>query len=278
MKRQIKMIGLDLDGTLLTDKKELTEYTRNVLQKAIDQGVVVLIATGRPLSGIPQELLEFPGMRYALTTNGARIVDLQTQEVICENCMEMETAGKVIDILEDYDAIREVFVDGKAYCDVDSLERIDEFFDEPYMAEYILSTREPAKQIKDRLFELAQPADKVHGIFKHLDERKEALERMKEIPGIFVTGAFFNSLEINREGTAKGLGLLMLGELLGIEREEIMACGDGMNDYDMIERVGFGVVMANGNPRLKEIADYITESNEEDGVAKAIERYVLKGE
>lgn len=278
MKRRIKMIGLDLDGTLLTDKKELTEHTRNVLQRAIDQGVVVLVATGRPLSGIPKELLELPGMRYVLTTNGARIVDLQTNELIYENCMEMETAGKVIDILEDYDAIREVFVDGRAYCDVDSLERINEFFAEPYMADYIVSTREPAQKIKERLMELQQPADKVHGIFKHLDERKEALERMKEIPGIFVTGAFHNSLEINREGTAKGLGLLMLGERLGIQGEEIMACGDGMNDYDMIERVGFGVVMANGNPRLKEIADYITESNEEDGVAKAIERYVLEGE
>ncbi len=72
---KIKMIGLDLDGTLLNTKKELTDYTKEVLARAIDQGVVVLTATGRPYTGIPEELREFPGMRYALTSNGARIMD-----------------------------------------------------------------------------------------------------------------------------------------------------------------------------------------------------------
>ena len=75
-KRKIRLIGLDLDGTLLSDKKELLPYTREVLRRAIERGIVVLAATGRPWTGIPQELREFPGIRYALTANGARIIKL----------------------------------------------------------------------------------------------------------------------------------------------------------------------------------------------------------
>ena len=72
--QQIKMIGLDLDGTLLNTKKELTENTRRVLREAIDAGILVLMATGRPYTGIPAELRNFPGIHYALTSNGARVL------------------------------------------------------------------------------------------------------------------------------------------------------------------------------------------------------------
>ncbi len=275
-KPKIKMIGLDLDGTLLTDKKELTSYTREVLQKAIAKGVVVLVATGRPYSGIPKELLDFPGMRYVLTTNGARIIDQEEGKVIYESCMGQDVAAQVLDLIHPYDAIQEFFMDGNAYCRQESWERVYEFFQEPYMADYIRNTRMPAEDLKKQMVALGKPVDKIHVIFKDMEERKDAIRRLQEIPGLFVTGAFPNSLEINQEGTSKGLGLLLLGERLGITREEIMACGDGMNDYDMLEKVGFGVAMANGNPKLKEIAAYVTVSNEEDGVAKAIEKFVLE--
>ena len=81
MEYRIKMIGVDLDGTLLNEKKEITPRTRNVLEKAIAEGIVVLTATGRPWMGIPEELRDFPGMKYALTSNGARIIDTRTGQV-----------------------------------------------------------------------------------------------------------------------------------------------------------------------------------------------------
>ena len=276
MNREIKMIGLDLDGTLLTDKKELTAYTREVLEKAIGQGVTVLVATGRPISAIPEELTLFPGMRYVVTSNGARVLDLSENRVLIEHTMSQETAGALLDILKDYDAIREAFIDGVSYCAKEPMSRAYEFFDKPYMGDYILNTRIPAESVKEQVFLLGKRVDKVHGIFKNLTERKEALERMKKVPGIVITGAFGNSLEINAEGTSKAESLICLGKLLGIRREEIMTCGDGMNDYEMIEKAGFGVAMENGNPKVKAIADYVTVSNEEDGVAKAIEKFVLR--
>lgn len=276
MKKNIKMIGLDLDGTLLNSRKELTEYTRTVLEKAIEQGVVVLVSTGRPISAVPEEFHKFPGMRYMLTANGARIVDVQKGEVIYENLLPVENAEKVLDILREYDTIHEVFIDGKGYTYAKGLENVYLYFTEPGMAEYLLTTRTPVEDVCRTLRQMNKSADKVHGVFRDLQERRAALERLEHIPGIDVTAAFGNTIEINREGTNKGLGLINLGKLLGIRREEIMACGDGMNDYEMLKTVGFGVAMENGHSRVKEIADYITGTNDEDGVAKAIEKFVLE--
>lgn len=84
-----------------------------------------------------------------------------------------------------------------------------------------------------------------------------------------------NNIEVNALGVNKGIGLLKLGELLGIKREEIMACGDGMNDLEMIREAGLGVAMANAVQEVKDAADFVTDSNEKDGVAKAIEMFAL---
>ena len=93
--QQIKMIGLDLDGTLLNTKKELTENTRHVLREAIDAGILVLMATGRPYTGIPAELRNFPGIHYALTSNGARVLDTDHNKLLIEQLLPMESAKKL---------------------------------------------------------------------------------------------------------------------------------------------------------------------------------------
>lgn len=276
MSRNIKMVGLDLDGTLLTTGKELTEYTKEVLRKAMEQGVEVLVSTGRPFSAVPEVLRTFPGMRYAVTANGARILDTEKNQVLYENLLSMKTAEKVLDILMDYDTIHEIFIEGVGYTNAEILKKADKYCDNPSMAKYLQMTRVPVENVKEKLLSVNRPVDKLQGVFRSMEERAEAGKRLEAIEGIVVTGAFRNNLEINRVGTNKGSGLLKLGELLGIEREEIMACGDGMNDFEMLKAVGFAVAMENGHHKIKEIADYVTGTNDEDGVAKAIERFVLK--
>ena len=98
-----------------------------------------------------------------------------------------------------------------------------------------------------------------------------------EREGVFeLVGSLQYNIEINAVGVNKGTGLVNLGKMLGIRREEIMACGDGDNDIVMLKEVGFGVAMANAEEKVKAVADYITESNNDEGVAKAIEKFVLK--
>lgn len=276
MNKHIKMIGLDLDGTLLTTAKELTPYTREVLTRAVGQGVEVLVATGRPVAGIPQELREFPGMRYAVTSNGARILEVASGKVLYENLMDQEIAEQVLAVFADYDAVREVFIDGKGYTKAECMQHLEDYYPTQGMVQYMKQTRIPVESVRTILREKGKPADKVHGVFHYEEERQEALKRLEKIQGLEVTEALGNNLEVNRQGTNKGIGMLKLGEILGIRREEIMACGDGMNDYEMIKAVGFGVAMANADEAVKQVADYITATNDEEGVAKAIEKFVLK--
>ena len=166
----------------------------------------------------------------------------------------------------------------QGYTAADCMEHIWDYFPDPSMQRYILTTRIPVQNVKETLLLHNRPVDKVHGVFRNPEEKEKARQRVRTISEIEVTGAFFHNLEVNAKGVTKGQALLRLGEMLGIKREEIMACGDGMNDYEMLSAVGFGVAMGNAMEPLKEIADYITETNDENGVAKAIEKFVLRRE
>lgn len=277
--KKIKMIGLDLDGTLLNDKKELTSHTREILTRAIDQGVTVLVATGRPVTGIPEVLRNFPGMRYALTSNGGRILDLQEDKILYANMLSYEMGAAILKIFGDYDTFKEIYFDGRGFVQADELLKVGEYLRNPAMAAYIRTTRKGITSLWEKMEEMnGHEMDKIHALFKNQDERLEAKQRIMELGDLSISDSMGTNLEINAPGVNKGMGLIQLGRLLGIEREEIMACGDGNNDLMMLKEVGFGVAMANGADEVKEVADYITLSNEEDGVAAAIEKFVLNPE
>lgn len=276
MRKQIKMIGLDCDGTLLNNNKELTEYSRSVLVKAIERGIVVLAATGRPLTGIPCQVSEIPGIRYALTSNGARIVDVEENKVLYEALMQFETKKKVLAVFNKYDTYKEIFLEGTGYGNESELRRVHEYTERESMARYMRECRVPVTDIFEMIDREKKPLDKVHALFKSNEEKEKALQEIKKIAGTCPTASMCNNIEVNAYGVNKGTGLLHLGEILGISREEIMACGDGLNDLEMVKEAGFGVAVGNAVEEVKEAADYITDTNENEGVAKAIEKFALK--
>lgn len=274
---RIRMIGLDMDGTLLTTEKELTEHTREVLREAIDRGVVVLPATGRPLAGIPEEVLKFPGVRYAVASNGARIVDLKESRVLYEDLVPYETGRRVLEICSRYDSMLEIYYDGVGYAEEEKLKHLDEYVPRLPMARYIASSRRPVADVRAMHEERKAPTDKVQALFRTTEECKKAWKEVeKEIPDIEITGALSNNIEVNAKGVNKGRGLMILGELLGIHREEIMAVGDGSNDIAMLREAGLGVAMENATEAVKAAADVVTLSNDQEGAAAAIEKYVLQ--
>ena len=276
MEHKIKMIGLDLDGTLLTDKKELTARTKAVISSALRRGIVVLVATGRPWMGIPEELRNFPGMRYALTSNGARIIDAQEERVIEEHLLSPELALQALEICGKYDTLQEVYFDGQGYAPADKMAVVERYHRNPSMCEYMRKTRIPVDNIFKLVKEENRGLDKVQALFADMEERTQAWTELREVSGLELVGSLRYNIEINTAGVNKGTGLVNLGKVLGIKREEIMAFGDGDNDIVMLKEVGIGVAMANAEDKVKETADYITLSNEEDGVAEAIEKLVLQ--
>ncbi len=277
MKHQIKMIGLDLDGTLLNEKKELTNYTRRVLHKAIEQGIIVLAATGRPFSGIPQVLQDFPGIRYALTSNGARVIDKKEDKVLIEKLLPIERAKKALETFRKYDTLQEIYFDGEGYADEHKLNNIKHYHKDPNMWKYVLSSRKSVPDIIKLAEEKNKDADKIQAVFANSREQEDAWSELEKQKGILLVSSLGYNIEINASGVNKGLSLVELGKKLGIEREEIMACGDRDNDIDMLQEAGLGVAMGNAQDEVKAVADYITCSNDQDGAAKAIELFALRG-
>lgn len=276
-KKDIKMVAFDLDGTLLNSDKGISDYTRRVLNEAVKQGVVILPATGRPVTGIPKPVMELPGIRYAITANGARVVDVQEDKILHEALLPYEKGKELFDIFAKYDTYREVYYDGYGYATAEMVERIEEYMPIVPMIEYMRTTRHRVPDVDAMFHEKKMSVDKLQALFRTSEERDRAMKEVKEkVTGVAVTSALANNIEANGEDAQKGIALLKLGEILGIDRDEIMAFGDGSNDLDMIRRAGFGVAMENGIDEIREIADDITVTNDEHGVAKAIEKYVLK--
>lgn len=279
MRHRIKMVGLDLDGTLLTDRKEITPWTKRVIEQAIQEGVVVLVSTGRPWMGVPEELRTFPGMRYALTSNGARILDVHNGDarVLEEHLLSPKSAKKALEICGKYDTLQEIYFDGQGYAPADKMAHVERYHKNPIMWDYMRRTRIPVDDIFGLLEKENRGLDKVQALFADMGERQRAWEELEQEADLELVGSLKYNIEINAQGVNKGTGLVNLGRLLGIRREEIMACGDGDNDTVMLREAGFGVAMGNAEEQVKEAADYITLTNEEEGVAEAIERFVLKG-
>lgn len=277
MEQKIKMIGLDLDGTLLNERKEILPYTRHVLGKAVERGIIVLVATGRPFAGIPEELRSCSGIRYALTANGARVIDAKEKKVLIEKLLPIKRAKKALEIFRKYDTLQEVYFDGQGYAEEDKLKNISHYHHDPNMWEYVLGSRKAVTDIMELTGETDRDVDKVQAIFADREEQEAAWQELEKQDGMVLVSSLGYNIEVNASGVNKGVALLELGNMLGIQPEEIMACGDRDNDIAMLKAAGLGVAMGNAEDEVKAAADYITLSNEEEGAAKAIERFVLRG-
>ena len=275
--RKIRMVGMDLDGTLFTNDKKITEHTRKILEKIIEQGVVVLAATGRPESGLPRELLEVPGISYALTSNGARIIRLPSRQVVYQQLIPWDVALQAIHMMQTWEhCVWEVYFDGKVYVEDGEYHFLYHEDMSPALIEYIHKSRIFQKDLLGKIEREHIGLEKIHMVFEDTSWRDEKLKELQEaFPQLDVSCATTFNMEINSALAGKGNGLLALGKILGISREEIMACGDAENDWDMLKKAGFSVVMENGNEATRKLADFVTRSNEEEGVAWALEQFVL---
>ena len=276
--KQIKMIGIDMDGTLLTTDKRLTAHTKEVLCQAIRQGVEIVAATGRPHTGIPEEYREIPGLHYAITANGARVVNLVTGEVVYEALVPRKKAEEVLKLFSEYDMVEELYKDGQSYLNRAMLDRLPEFQANPHMVEYIRTTRKQMENVWDLLDQYPDGFEKVQALFKNEADRDEAKRRVEKLGDVRAVSSLDYNVEVSRADANKGSSLMILAEKLGLSPEEVMGFGDNDNDLEMIQKAGLGVAMQNAIPEVKEAADYITDTNDREGVAKAIEKFVLAGE
>ena len=272
-KKDIRLIGLDLDGTTLTSDKVLTPHTKEVLESCLRQGIQILPATGRARSGIPDYLTEIEGIRYVVVSNGAAVVDLETGENVYTNCISWERALEIFDILEEYHTFYDIYALGKGWCEGRFYDHLERYRIESNIEQLIRTSRTRIDDLRSWVKEHQAPIEKINMFFAREEERQKAFTELEKVPDLAVTCSLVNNLEINDRSCNKGDALLNLGKILDISLDQIMACGDGNNDYEMIKQAGTGVAMENGEPGVKKIADFITKTNDEEGVAFAIEHF-----
>lgn len=267
-----KAIFLDLDGTLLNDKKEITAGNRAAINKALELGHRVIINTGRPLASAKKlaALLELdkPGC-YIVSFNGGMIYDYGAAKVIYKKEFPIALVSPVM-----AEATRR----GLHAQTYDQKEVIVEPSSDDDFVRFYTSTTMMTYHVIDSVKNLEEAPVKCLFISTNHEELDEFRQWVVDTyPGEL--DSFFSSqtyLEVVKSGLNKGNALRQLSELIGIAPENTIACGDEANDLTMIEAAHLGVAMKNAIPSVKEIAQYITENdNNHDGIAEVIEKFML---
>lgn len=271
----IRLLGLDLDGTLLTKEKEISPYTFDALKAAQKKGVIIVPATGRPIHGIPEELINVLNIHYAITSNGASIYDYKQEKIIYSNPLPKLLVLELLQLLSSFDVVTEVYINGFGYIEQsDFIKHLHDLKGSPIYP-YIQKTRKPIQNLIQFVQNQSYPLDKIYISLKNELQKEKIVSKLQSYSTIAVTSSIKNSLEINDISANKGIALLALGKLLGINKEEIMACGDSENDLEMLKLVGLSIAMENADASIKEVVDFITYSNQQDGIAHAVKTFIL---
>ncbi len=276
---KIKLIAFDLDGTLLDDDKNLPERNLQALEACADRGIYIVPCTGRIRQGIPPEVLNIRGIRYAVTVNGAFIEDIRENQILDRQQMKPETALAIMDMADAYPHIMyDAYVEGQGISEERFYDHLEDFAVPFHIQTMIRRTRIKVPDIKEYIRTGDRPVDKINMYFVDQKDRRMMRDLLIQFSDTLVSSSVYNNLEINGEGAEKGDAILRLAAYLGVDVSQVMVFGDGENDYSMIKKAGWGVAMGNGEAGLKEAADYVTAGNNEAGVAQALEKLILSGE
>ena len=273
---KIKLIALDLDGTTLT-RNGLTRRTKETLEEAIENGLDVVIATGRPYSALPETVKTIKGLEHIIISNGAHIVRPLTGEFLYSNYVEREAILRVRDMLMERNFPVEVFTEGRAYVDRELYEDVKKNGSTYLAARYILRTREPVERIYDFWYEHADAIENVNIQFEHQEDKAEMKSILEKAEGITLTSSTYHNLEVGGETTSKASALWQLCRMKGLTMENIMAFGDSPNDGTMIREAGIGVAMENATADILDDADITAPSNDDEGVAYTLRMLLLGG-
>ena len=283
MARDIKIISLDLDGTLLDSQKRLSDGNRAALEEAAAKGVLIVPTTGRFFGMMPQAIRDLPFVRYAITINGAQVYDRETGTAIVREEIPLDMALDIMRLLDGYDVIYDCYRSNWGWMTESLQNRAEDYATDAHYVKMVREFRNPVPELKAYLESTASEGDvqKVM-LFARNTPGSEAVtkaitEAVRErFPQIKATSSTWNNLELNIETAHKGNSLRRFAEHLGYALDNCMALGDGTNDLSMIEAAGLGVAMSNAHPLVIAAADHVTASNDEDGVAKAIRDFVLR--
>lgn len=271
----IKLISMDLDGTLLDTARRLPGKNRRAIQEAKRNGVEILISTGSPYDLMPHDELEGLDISYAITANGSAVYEYKTGKCIYEESIETDTIFPILEFLLTKDMHIDMFIQGKAYCPAHTYEIVDKLDVPEARKQYILNKRVWLEDTLSYIRDNCLSVQKITMNFYpdqtgNLVDRAEVKAELERYTLLDVVSGGWGNLEITKKGVNKGRALQKFCEIRNLSTKNIAAIGDSLNDLSIIQAAGIGVAMGNAMAEVKACADYITLSNDECGVAEAI--------
>ena len=273
--KNYKLIVTDMDGTVLGEDHRMTDGNKKALKEAEKNGVKVVFATGRFHDSAKEHIDFLENIMPIISSNGSIIKHPITNEVLYSNFIDKEVSIEILEILEKHNVKYQAYTDEiilQKYETEDEMRMMKEFIEKTFSDKTEISFKKDLREdirnsnvLKFNIMEIDRP--------DLIDKVRVDLELVKNIE---VTSSWKDNLEVMSEGSHKGNAVEYLCELLDIDREHIIAFGDNYNDLSMIEFAGTGVAMGNAEDDVKKIANHITDSNGNDGVAKAIYDLVLQ--
>lgn len=288
-----KFVAIDLDGTLLNSYGEVTPATKEALLKAKQKGVEIVLSSGRPISSTESLARELGVDNYLISGNGAAVYDIQNQKLIWDRFLTKEQVLNIAKLCEDNSFFYNVYTEDEViasslnynvlFYHKENLKKIEEKRTHINVVQNIAEYIEQSG--KDKFLKITV-CDESQFIFNSI------MKRLKLIDGIDVLETEYMSrkkiksgtedvsiqyfyTEVTNKNVNKWSAIEFLLNMLNINKEEVLAIGDNMNDIEMIQNAGLGVVMGNSNPKMKEIADEIVSDNNSEGVLEAFNKFIL---
>ena len=272
----IRIIALDLDGTLLDSDKNLAEANRAALAAAAAKGILVVPTTGRFFGMMPPAVRDLAFVRYAITVNGAQVYDRETDTAIVREELPLGQALAIMRYLDGFDVIYDCYQDNWGRMTRAMQEKAEEYAQCPHYVKMIREFRKPYPDLKEHLAEQGRDVQKIMLFARDPAVRDRILADIQtHFDDLAVSTSTFNNLEINVATAHKGCAIERFAAHFGWTLANCMAFGDGLNDLSMVKMAGTGVAMANAAPEVLAAADYVTLSNDEDGVAAALRHFGL---
>lgn len=272
---EIKLICLDMDGTLLDDD-HATVPPRNIaaLRQAAERGAAVAIASGRAWSLLQGVNAQLGVTRYAVLSNGAAVLDVKAGKWIYRRAMDQKARRIIISQLLEWGIPFEVYCEGENYIQADRAEQVLASALSPEFAQVLRTMSYFLEDLNAALD--GKGVEKIH-IFHVPDElRRQMLDVVEACGPLAVTTSFAQNMELTAPGVNKGSAVQALCRELGLEPTQVMAFGDAGNDLELLRWAGWSFAMGNASDEAKAAARYVTGTNREGGVGMAIERYLLE--
>ncbi len=268
-----RLIAFDIDGTVFYKGLPLSERLVSAFKKRHEAGDIITVSTGRCGPIIPACVRALPYIDYMILSNGARIVNAKTGEIVFERLISLEEALKTYSLFKS-EKSGYIYYSGGVVLNpaggifVDYPKGATE--EEKEMFNEIRRATEKTTSIKKWLLEHKTPIEKIAFFFKDKEEGKQCLERINESTEL-TAALIFGEMELTAKGISKGTGIKRLSEKLSIEKDNIITFGDSGNDLSMKKYAGCFVAMGNAEDFVKEAADIVTAPVWEDGVAAVLE-------